>query len=122
MRLVDRPVKRPMHCAALPNRGQTAEGERWVDTGAEMPGFDNHVYLSETAVREAGRLLGFPTPADFEGLDLEADRLYNENEELKARIMQLEAVISASEVIALFIEPDREPELEKLLEGTNGGS
>lgn len=61
MRLCPRPVLAPSHCAAIPFIGQTAERERWVDTGATMTGFDGHVYLSETAVREAARLLGMPT-------------------------------------------------------------
>lgn len=71
MRLVDRPAFKPHHCAAIPHRGQTAEGERWVDTGAEMAGFDNHIYLSATAVAEAARLLGYPTPKEHAALQAE---------------------------------------------------
>lgn len=64
MRLVSRPVFKPMRCAAVPYIGQTAAEERWVDTGSEMDGFDNHIYLSETAVKAAGDLLGIPSIQD----------------------------------------------------------
>lgn len=61
MRLVARPTFRPQLCAATLKGPAGSPAERWVDTGLEMPGFDNHVYLCETAVVEAARLLGFPT-------------------------------------------------------------
>lgn len=76
MRLVDRPAFKPGHCAAIPFKGQSAAGDRWIDTGAEMPGFDNHVYLSETAVREAAALLGFPTPEQYGALAAELATAY----------------------------------------------
>ena len=66
MRRCERPVIRPMHCAAIPFLGQTAENVQWIDTGSEMPGFDNHVYLSDVAVRQCMSLFGFPSPVEFE--------------------------------------------------------
>ena len=53
-----------MHCAALPWVGQTHQ-VRWIDTGSELPGFDNHVYLSEPAVIEACRVFGMPSPEEY---------------------------------------------------------
>jgi hypothetical protein len=88
-KLVDRPQFRPNHCAAIPHRGQTAEGERWVDTQAEMPGFDNHVYLSETAVAEAARVLGFPTPAEHAKLAAELAQALQDNLTLIDRLKAL---------------------------------
>ena len=61
MRLVERPAFKPGICAATLKGPAGSPAERWIDTGLEMPGYDNHVYLCETAVREAARLLGFPT-------------------------------------------------------------
>lgn len=89
MRIVDRPAFRPQHCAANVNIGQTKEGERWIDTGVEMPGFDNHVYLCETTVREAARVFGHPTPADYEAAIAERDELALELEALHRELAQL---------------------------------
>jgi hypothetical protein len=86
MRIVDRPVTRPQHCAAIPHRGQTAEGERWIDTGSELPGFDNHVYLSETAVLEAARLLGHPSQKQLDDAIAERDEAL---EELERALVEL---------------------------------
>ena len=75
MRLVERPHARPHRCAANPSIGQTRRDIRWIDTGSEMDGFDNHIYLSEPAVRDAAKLLGFPTPSEYATLLEERDRL-----------------------------------------------
>lgn len=53
-----------MRCAAIPYLGQTSPG-RWVDTGSELPGYDNHVYLHEQSVYEMARLLGFPERGEY---------------------------------------------------------
>lgn len=102
MRLVDRPYFRPQHCAAIPHRGQTATeaGERWVDTGAEMPGFDNHVYLSETAVVEAARLLGHPTPNEHRKLQEELARALQDNLDLISRLKAVGHMEAAFEELA----------------------
>lgn len=75
MRLVERPHARPHRCAANPSIGQTRRDVRWIDTGSEMDGFDNHIYLSEPAVRDAAKLLGFPTPSEFASLLEQRDAL-----------------------------------------------
>lgn len=113
MRVVDRPVMKPMRCAAIPHRGQTAEGERWVDTGAEMAGFDNHIYLSETAVREAGRVLGLPTPQEYDELATHALSLEQHLEHANAKIEELEELVNASKVFEAYVThggPEPEPE------------
>lgn len=96
MRVVDRPAFKPHHCAAIPFLGQTAEGERWVDTGSEMEGWDNHVYVSATAVRQMMELLGYPPPRRFEELerakaDVE-DALLAAHDEIKELERQLDAI------------------------------
>lgn len=63
MRIVARPFARPMRCAAMPQVGQTA-ATRWIDTGSELDGFDNHIYLCEAAVTEAARLFGWVAPGE----------------------------------------------------------
>lgn len=98
MRLVPKPVTRPGHCAVLPYLGQTAQDEQWVDTGSEMPGFDNHVYISSTAVREMAALLGYPTIKEHEQL-AEANRMALELlDEMNARV---EASSALEEAVAI---------------------
>ena len=99
MRLVDRPTFRPMRCAAVPQLGATARC-RWVDTGAEMPGFDNHIYLSEPAVLEAAKLFGFPTPAEYESVVAERDELEARVEELEREASGLQEAFDAIDVLA----------------------
>ncbi len=101
MQRVDRPVFKPSHCAAIPYIGQTAEGERWVDTGIEMPGFDNHVYLSETGIREAAQALGLVfVDDDAYSEDLTAlDDARVQVEALQARVAELEPIEAAVRLI-----------------------
>lgn len=90
MRLVDRPVKRPMRCAAIPFIGQSHQQVRWVDTGCEMEGgFDNHVYLSDAAVRAAMDCLHWPAPERFRELQATLDALNEENRALYEEIGKL---------------------------------
>lgn len=95
MRLVDRPFCRPMRCAATPFLGQTSPG-RWVDTGSELPGFDNHVYLHEQSVYAAARLLGFPERSDYreacDARDAAVARVAELEAELAEKSRALEAV------------------------------
>ena len=95
MRLVERPHARPHRCAANPSIGQTRRDVRWIDTGSEMDGFDNHIYLSEPAVRDAARLLGFPTPSEHATLREERDALAFELEKVRADLLDATATLRA---------------------------
>lgn len=108
MRIVPRPVFKPMHCAAIPHVGQTDEGVRWIDTGAELQGFDNHVYLSSKAIDEAAKLLSMPTQREFDVLADERDLLQAERDELAAENKRLRAYESA--YLAAFAAEPSEPE------------
>jgi hypothetical protein len=57
-----------MRCAALPHVGQTTRTE-WIDTGSELDGYDNHVYLSGIAIREAGALIGMVAGGEVRARD-----------------------------------------------------
>lgn len=89
MRIVTRPVFKPLRCAAIPHIGQT-DDVRWVDTGSEMPGFDNHVYLSSSAVEEAARLLSMPTQREYDALSDELDAAVAANHALLLRVEELQ--------------------------------
>lgn len=98
MRVVDRPRARPMRCAATPFLGQTSPG-RWVDTGSELPGFDNHVYLHERSVAEAAKLLGFPDRGEFVQACRDRDRAEARVAELEALLAEREQTLAAVQVL-----------------------
>ena len=95
MRLVDRPVFKPMRCAALPYVGQTHQHARWIDTGSELDGFDNHVYLSSLAVEEAAKLLGFPSRSEHASAKADLASALETVRKLRARLDELEAQVAA---------------------------
>lgn len=87
MRLVSEAKTRPMGCAVLPHLGpQHPEG--FIDTGSEMPGFDNHVYVSVVAVRQMCALLGFPTPVEHEAVVGELERTRLELEQARSELAE----------------------------------
>jgi hypothetical protein len=100
VRIVERPVKRPMHCAALPYVGQSNRTVRWVDTGSELPGgFDNHVYLSDAAIRAAMQALRYPLPGEFREVRADRDRLKVQLDEANAELEELREQIAAVQVL-----------------------
>jgi ribosomal protein L29 len=100
VREVERPVKRPMHCAAIPYVGQSNRNVRWVDTGSELPGsFDNHVYLSDAAVREAMQTLKYPLPGEFREVKADRDRLSTELEAARRELAELRGQMAAVQVL-----------------------
>lgn len=93
-----------MHCAAIPHLGGLGEDGRWVDTGAEMPGFDNHVYLSETAVREACKALEYPTPGAYQAALFDAEEAELELDTARRRITYLESVIESFGLTQTYLD------------------
>lgn len=69
MRLVERPWKTPQRCALVahinPVETPTA---RWIDADAVLPGWDQHVYVSDVGVRQAMSVFGYPMPMEFAAL------------------------------------------------------
>lgn len=66
-----------------------------MDTGTEMPGFDNHIYLSETAVREAAVAFGHPSVADLAAACRERDEALDELAAALTELSELRAVKAA---------------------------
>lgn len=95
MRLVDRAEIRPMRCAVLPQLGHD-HARGYVDTGAELNGFDNHVYISVIAIEKLAQTAGLPTPSEVTSLALELQEAREEIERLTventAQAEQLDAV------------------------------
>lgn len=70
MRLIERPWKTPGRCALIahidPVSTPTA---RWIDVDAVLPGWDQHVFVSDVGVRQAMSTLGYPTPLQYEAME-----------------------------------------------------
>lgn len=99
MRLCGGPTVRPARCAALPHVNAHTPGDvRWLAC-TEMPGFDNFVYLSDVAVRQAMSLLGYKTPVEVEGIEQELAQLRAECEEMRERLMVAESFVQAVDTI-----------------------
>lgn len=95
MRLVERAATRPMRCAVLPQIGQNHE-RGFIDTGSEMPGFDNHVYVSVVAAEQMARMVGWVPGRDLKAVEAERDEALADlaavREELASAERHLEAV------------------------------
>jgi hypothetical protein len=98
MRFVERAVTRPMHCAALPQLG-AGHKDGYLDFGSELPGFDNHVYLSVVAVREACNFLGWPTPESHAELQAALDAANRELEDTKQQLEEADKELGAVYVL-----------------------
>lgn len=59
-------ITQPRSCAVIPNK--TVDPEGFIDTRNVLPGIDRQVFVSVTAVREMGRLIGLVDPSEVEQL------------------------------------------------------
>lgn len=99
MRIVDRPFARPMRCAAIPYIGQSYGERVWFDTGSEMQGPDDHVYLSGTAVKEAAAMIGWVSPGEHRLVKAELAGVNAQLEQERRRVLELQRRIDAIDVI-----------------------
>lgn len=96
MRVIDSPWKTPARCIVVPHITQQTPNIIWIDTNAEIPGGprDNHVYVSDVAVRQMMTTLGYKSPREFD--DMERRALEAE----EAAIGLLEKLEAAEETLA----------------------
>ena len=97
MRWVESATIRPHRCAVIPFVGSDESG--FIDTGSEMEGFDNHVYVSVTAVKEMARLIGLPSKADYNQLAAEANDVARQLEDTVAQLQAARRELDAIDVI-----------------------
>lgn len=96
MRWVESAPVRPQRCAALPYIGNSNSQYGFIDTGAELPGFDNHVYVSVVAVREMAKLIGWDDPSLWKpGLERSQARVA----ELEQQVAELQEQLAAVQVL-----------------------
>ena len=101
MRWVETAAIRPHRCAAIPFIGGN-DKLGYIDTGSELDGFDNHVYLSVRAVHEMANLIGRPTLEQFRevvdsniAFSERLDEVTRERDELQARFDAIDVIESA---------------------------
>lgn len=98
MRLVETAVIRPNRCAVIPFIASNDE-EGFIDTGSEMNGYDQHIYVSVKAVKEMARLIGWQSPGDFNRMVTEANKNARRVEELAAERDALQQKFDAIDVL-----------------------
>jgi len=98
MRWVETPAVRPNHCAAIPFVTNDPEG--FIDTGSELDGYDNHVYVSVTAIREMARMIGYQHPADVAQLERELRETREELQVAQVKLAEQERHLVAIDVLA----------------------
>lgn len=92
--LVPRAQARPNHCAVFPSLGQ-AHRDGYFDTGVDLQGFDNRVYVSVEAVRVMARKLDWKGPEDFAEVEREREQLERELEDVRAQLAEADRELSA---------------------------
>jgi hypothetical protein len=85
MHFVQHCAVRPHHCAVLPFVGNATSTKGFIDTGSELDGFDNHVYVSLEAVEEMARMIGWSSPSSVHDAERRAAQA-----EMRARLLDTE--------------------------------
>lgn len=92
--LVQRAISRPNHCAVLPSLGQS-HARGYFDTGVDLQGFDNRVYVSVEAVEVMARTLGWVGPEDLADRDREVAALERELMDLREQLAEADKELGA---------------------------
>lgn len=96
MRFVQHAAIRPHHCAAIPYMGNS-NSQGFFDTGSELDGFDNHVYISVEAVAEMAQLMGWSHPSALDKLEREKAALQAQVDQLQAEVKEADKFAEAAE-------------------------
>lgn len=89
---------RPNHCAALPQLGARAK-KGYFDTGIDLNGFDNHVYVSVEFVEMAARDLAWTGPQERQELRGEIEALQGQIQALTVERDELAGQLDAVHVL-----------------------
>lgn len=95
MRWVSQAVIRPSRCAVIPFIGNSSGTRGFIDTGQDLPGWDNHVYISVEAVEEMARMIGWAPRPTVPPAEKEKARIA----QLEAEKLQLAQVVDAVEIL-----------------------
>jgi hypothetical protein len=116
VRIVPQAVIRPHHCAMFHTLG-AAHAKGYFDVGSELPGFDNHGYVSVEFVEQAASHLKWSSPEDvselrdhIETLERECARLQDEVDDLNRDFEAIDVL--ASKGYTARKKPGRKPAKE----------
>lgn len=99
MRWVQQAAIRPHRCAVLPFVGNSNTSRGFIDTGSELDGWDNHVYISVDAVEEMARLLGWVPPHVLKAMEAKADSTQADLTDAISEIKELELELDAVQTL-----------------------
>lgn len=99
MRWVQQAAIRPHRCAVVPFLGNSSTRRGFIDTGQDLPGWDNHVYISVEAVEEMARMVGWTPPGVAAEAQRQTEKANVRVEEHEARIAELEEQLAAVETL-----------------------
>lgn len=88
-----------MRCAAIPYIGQSYGERIWFDTGSEMQGPDDHVYLSGTAVTLCAKMIGWVPPGEIRQVRAELTGVKATLEQERRNALELQRRLDAIDVI-----------------------
>jgi hypothetical protein len=119
VRWVESAAVRPGRCAVLPYIGSTNSQYGFIDTGAEMPGFDNHVYVSVLAVEQMAQMIGWQPPHAIQEVQAQLDLERTARAEAEAKAADLERKLAAVQVLkqagyTASRKPGRPPNRQKV--------
>lgn len=97
MRWVPVAAAEPHRCCVVPFVNSDREG--FIDTGNRLAGFEQHVYVSVTAVRELARMIGLPSADDLVEAVRRAERAERERDDLREQLVQADTELNAVAVL-----------------------
>lgn len=98
MRWVQTAVQAPHRCAAVPFIGHTSQ-RGFIDTGSDMNGWDQHVYVSVEAVEQMARIIDWSPPADVHALQQLVAVQERRIDQLEAELAEANQVADAFDVV-----------------------
>jgi hypothetical protein len=99
VRIVPQALTRPHHCAMFPTLG-ARHRKGYFDTNSELPGFDNHAYVSVEFVEQAALHLGWVSPEEAEALRDHVEQLERRCAQLQDEVDDLNRDFEAIDVLA----------------------
>jgi hypothetical protein len=99
VRFVDRPHLAPHVCAVTLRGGTDASVKQWVETDVNLTGIDPHVYLSDVALREGARLIGWASPEDYQVAVERVGELEREVNDLSLQLAEADRHLTAIDTL-----------------------
>lgn len=98
MRWVQTAVTAPHRCAAVPFIGHTSS-KGFIDTGSEMNGWDQHVYISVDAVEQMAQIIDWSPPSAVHALQELAQVQAQRIAQLEQQLAEANEVADAFDVV-----------------------